>query len=63
MMVEGARKFIQLPSRWCSPSFATFMELIEVSQGAPVYDDAHRVAATISTSMLVKTALHGEDAK
>ncbi|KAG9087392.1 hypothetical protein FRC06_002569, partial [Ceratobasidium sp. 370] len=31
--------------------------------GAPTYADAHRVASTISTSALVKTALYGEDAK
>ncbi|KAG9123160.1 hypothetical protein FRC07_000160 [Ceratobasidium sp. 392] len=31
-------------------------------EGAPTYADAHRVASTISTSALVKTALYGEDA-
>lgn len=31
-------------------------------QGAPTYAGAHKVASTISTSSLVKTALHGEDA-
>ncbi|GAA6036818.1 hypothetical protein JCM8097_003493 [Rhodosporidiobolus ruineniae] len=31
-------------------------------QGAPTYEDAHRIASTVSTSSLVKTALHGEDA-
>ncbi|KIJ55522.1 hypothetical protein M422DRAFT_151244 [Sphaerobolus stellatus SS14] len=31
-------------------------------KGAPTYADAHRVASTISTSALVKTALYGEDA-
>ncbi|KAG8683536.1 hypothetical protein FRC08_014228 [Ceratobasidium sp. 394] len=30
--------------------------------GAPTYADAHKVASTISTSALVKTALYGEDA-
>lgn len=32
-------------------------------QGAPTYKDAHSIAARISTSALVKTALYGEDAK
>ncbi|QRW02795.1 glutamate N-acetyltransferase [Ceratobasidium sp. AG-Ba] len=40
-------------------SFAT--ELASLV-GAPTYADAHRVASTISTSALVKTALYGEDA-
>ncbi|KAG8721127.1 hypothetical protein FRC09_008389 [Ceratobasidium sp. 395] len=31
-------------------------------EGAPTYADAHKVASTISTSALVKTALYGEDA-
>ncbi|KAF7294458.1 Arginine biosynthesis bifunctional protein ArgJ, mitochondrial [Mycena kentingensis (nom. inval.)] len=31
-------------------------------QGAPTYEDAHRIASRISTSALVKTALYGEDA-
>ncbi|KAK4047358.1 glutamate N-acetyltransferase [Microbotryomycetes sp. JL221] len=31
-------------------------------QGAPSYEGAHKVASTISTSALVKCALHGEDA-
>ncbi|KAH7929054.1 arginine biosynthesis bifunctional protein ArgJ beta chain [Leucogyrophana mollusca] len=31
-------------------------------ESAPTYEDAHRVASTISTSALVKTALYGEDA-
>ncbi|KAL7280557.1 hypothetical protein ACG7TL_005490 [Trametes sanguinea] len=31
-------------------------------EGAPTYEDAHRVASRISTSALVKTALFGEDA-
>jgi glutamate N-acetyltransferase/amino-acid N-acetyltransferase len=31
-------------------------------QGAPSYEGAHKIAATISTSALVKCALHGEDA-
>ncbi|GAA5938286.1 hypothetical protein JCM10213_003255 [Rhodosporidiobolus nylandii] len=31
-------------------------------QGAPTYAGAHRIASTVSTSSLVKTALHGEDA-
>ncbi|GAA5832569.1 hypothetical protein JCM11251_001372 [Rhodosporidiobolus azoricus] len=31
-------------------------------KGAPTYEDAHRIASTVSTSSLVKTALHGEDA-
>jgi len=31
-------------------------------QGAPTYEDAHKVASAISTSSLVKTALYGEDA-
>ncbi|KAL8276868.1 hypothetical protein RQP46_010696 [Phenoliferia psychrophenolica] len=30
--------------------------------GAPTYAGAHKIASTISTSSLVKTALHGEDA-
>ena len=33
------------------------------NQGAPTYEDAHKVASAISTSALVKTALYGEDAK
>ena len=32
-------------------------------EGAPTYEDAHKVASRISTSALVKTALYGEDAK
>ncbi|KAF8317775.1 uncharacterized protein EI90DRAFT_2943036 [Cantharellus anzutake] len=32
-------------------------------KNAPSYEDAHRVAATVSTSSLVKCALYGEDAK
>lgn len=31
-------------------------------QGAPTYEGAHKIASTISTSSLVKTALHGQDA-
>ncbi|GAA5999508.1 glutamate N-acetyltransferase [Rhodotorula paludigena] len=31
-------------------------------QGAPTYEGAHKIASTVSTSSLVKTALHGEDA-
>ncbi|OBZ66883.1 Arginine biosynthesis bifunctional protein ArgJ, mitochondrial [Grifola frondosa] len=31
-------------------------------EGAPTYEDAHKVASRISTSALVKTALFGEDA-
>ena len=31
-------------------------------QGAPTYADAHKIASTVSTSSLVKTALHGSDA-
>lgn len=31
-------------------------------EGAPTYEGAHKVASTISTSALVKCALHGEDA-
>ena len=31
-------------------------------QGAPTYEAAHSIASSISTSSLVKTALHGEDA-
>ncbi|KAJ8592263.1 arginine biosynthesis protein ArgJ [Rhizopogon salebrosus TDB-379] len=31
-------------------------------EGAPTFTDAHRVASSISTSALVKTALYGEDA-
>ncbi|CAK5273929.1 unnamed protein product [Mycena citricolor] len=31
-------------------------------KGAPTFEDAHRIASTISTSALVKTALYGEDA-
>lgn len=31
-------------------------------QGAPTYEGAHKVASTISTSSLVKCALHGQDA-
>ncbi|KDQ06305.1 hypothetical protein BOTBODRAFT_168156 [Botryobasidium botryosum FD-172 SS1] len=31
-------------------------------EGAPTYEDAHRIASTISTSALVKCALFGEDA-
>ncbi|GAA5879674.1 hypothetical protein JCM16303_004127 [Sporobolomyces ruberrimus] len=31
-------------------------------EGAPSYEGAHKVASTISTSALVKCALHGEDA-
>ncbi|CAE6471970.1 hypothetical protein ACGC1H_003829 [Rhizoctonia solani] len=31
-------------------------------EGAPTYEDAHKVASTISTSALVKCALYGEDA-
>ncbi|ORY69129.1 arginine biosynthesis protein ArgJ [Leucosporidium creatinivorum] len=30
--------------------------------GAPSYEGAHKIASTISTSALVKTALHGQDA-
>jgi glutamate N-acetyltransferase/amino-acid N-acetyltransferase len=32
-------------------------------RGAATYADAHKVASTVSTSALVKTALYGEDAK
>ncbi|GAA5895814.1 glutamate N-acetyltransferase [Sporobolomyces salmoneus] len=31
-------------------------------EGAPSYEGAHKIASTISTSALVKCALHGEDA-
>ncbi|BGO92504.1 hypothetical protein NBRC10512_000419 [Rhodotorula toruloides] len=31
-------------------------------QGAPSYEGAHKIASTVSTSSLVKCALHGEDA-
>ncbi|GAA6010814.1 hypothetical protein JCM10207_005856 [Rhodosporidiobolus poonsookiae] len=31
-------------------------------RGAPSYAGAHKIASTVSTSSLVKTALHGEDA-
>lgn len=31
-------------------------------KGAPSYEGAHKIASTISTSALVKCALHGEDA-
>ncbi|BGP41353.1 Arginine biosynthesis bifunctional protein ArgJ, mitochondrial [Rhodotorula kratochvilovae] len=31
-------------------------------QGAPTYEGAHKIASTVSTSSLVKCALHGEDA-
>ncbi|GAA5949541.1 hypothetical protein JCM21900_000257 [Sporobolomyces salmonicolor] len=31
-------------------------------QGAPTYEGAHKIASTISTSALVKCAIHGEDA-
>ncbi|GAA5942232.1 hypothetical protein JCM3775_001361 [Rhodotorula graminis] len=31
-------------------------------QGAPTYEGAHKVASVVSTSSLVKCALHGEDA-
>ncbi|KAK4049559.1 glutamate N-acetyltransferase [Microbotryomycetes sp. JL201] len=31
-------------------------------QGAPSYEGAHKIASTISTSALVKCAMHGEDA-
>lgn len=31
-------------------------------EGAPSYEDAHKIASRISTSALVKTALYGEDA-
>ena len=41
------------PKSWVKP----------VEQGAATYEDAHIVAARISTSALVKTALYGEDAK
>lgn len=51
-------------------SFAIFFLLIGVDhlifcydQNAASYADAHRIASTISTSALVKTALYGEDAK
>ncbi|KAL4252143.1 Arginine biosynthesis bifunctional protein ArgJ, mitochondrial [Abortiporus biennis] len=31
-------------------------------EGAPTYEDAHKIASRISTSALVKTAIYGEDA-
>ncbi|KAG8966804.1 hypothetical protein FRC03_011327 [Tulasnella sp. 419] len=31
-------------------------------QGAPTFEDAHKIASTVSTSSLVKCALYGEDA-
>lgn len=31
-------------------------------KGASTFEDAHRIASTVSTSMLVKTAFYGEDA-
>ncbi|KAI5479805.1 glutamate N-acetyltransferase / amino-acid N-acetyltransferase [Pseudohyphozyma bogoriensis] len=33
-----------------------------VVNGAPNYEGAHKIASTVSTSSLVKTALHGQDA-
>lgn len=61
---EGATKFVtvDVQVRLLVLPLLFIMNFI-FNQGAPTYEDAHKVASAISTSALVKTALYGEDAK
>ena len=62
---EGATKFVTVSVEVRTPNLSAIHSvppLIDV-QGAPTYEDAHRLASRVSTSALVKTALYGEDAK
>jgi glutamate N-acetyltransferase/amino-acid N-acetyltransferase len=61
---EGATKFVTVTVKVGTSCMLLSRPLTHaISQGAPTYADAHKVASRISTSSLVKTALYGEDAK
>ncbi|SCZ87573.1 BZ3500_MvSof-1268-A1-R1_Chr2-2g05039 [Microbotryum saponariae] len=47
---EGAEKFVKITAK------------VRSRYGSPTYEAAHKIASTISTSALVKCAMHGEDA-
>lgn len=60
---EGATKFVTVSVEVSSIVYHNATWVHVCLQGAPSYEDAHKVASRISTSALVKTALFGEDAK
>lgn len=69
---EGAEKFVEINVKvsrvfyaWPERLYRCAEDANEISvvlQGAPTYDHAHAIASSISTSALVKCALHGGDA-
>lgn len=60
---EGATKFVTVTVKVRSSFHRSVISGEQQFQGAPTYEDAHKVASRVSTSALVKTALYGEDAK
>lgn len=60
---EGAEKFVKVTVQVrSSKRVLAGCGLTRHPQGAPTYEGAHKIASTVSTSSLVKCALHGEDA-
>lgn len=60
---EGAEKFVKVTVNVRHNRSCPVVGHADYSlQGAPSYEGAHKIASTVSTSALVKCALHGQDA-